>query len=253
MAYGRSGKENEEEKIFGMIAEIGKLVKPDWKHVQDVETFVGMEILGPHFQFSRKPATLITLGNVPEYDIMFEFSPSEQIRVEIKMTRDRWIPVEFASNGKGTGISGTTADLWVYFNVGGTTFDGRGKPFNGHKVEGKINVIKPDTLLQFILDNNDDDDKVRYQNFDGNEVVYINTHALDNRHWFGVCEVELRPDGTNPNESYIHGFDLSTFRREPKFSLSSVIQKYDKLEDEVCRDRAYARSERLVDITNRSA
>ena len=226
----------------------------DYKHIHEVETFVASEILAGHLGFSRTPITMVTIGNVPEYDIMFEFSKSEQIRVELKMTRDKWLPVEFADNGKGTGLSGTEADLWVYFSTGGTTFDNRGVDVGGYKIEGKINVIKPDTVLQFILDNHDDQTKVRYQNFNGTEVAYINTHELSNKFWFGVCEVTLRPEKEMEyNSSRIKGFDLATFRCEKKFSLANVFQKYDKLEDEDARDKAYERSARLVDIVTRSA
>lgn len=234
----------------------GRLQSFDWDHCDAVEEFIG-NILVDHLGFGRKPIVTRTYGNAPEYDLLFDFGGTEVLRAELKVTRDRWLPVEFASNGKGTGLSGTTADIWVYVSTGGTTFDNRGVDVgDGFKVEGKINIIKPDTLLQFIVDNSDDQSKVKYANYQGVEVAYINTHALNNRHWFGACEIiprsstELEMD---PNQSKVKSFDLGTFTRTKAFSIERVLHAYVKLSSDEMTNKARSNSDRLVNIVGKSS
>lgn len=229
-----------------MKADPGKIKDCDWQYVEAVEQKVG-EIVAENFGFKSKPIILKTLGKTPEYDLMFDFGNGDVVRVEVKLSRDTKLPVEFCSNGKGTGISGTTADLWVFLNVGGTRHDKRGVDLgNGWKVEGKFNVIKPDTILQFILENVQNEYSVRHESFDGVEVAYVNPFELHDKHWFGTCEVTTVPDMNNPEMLVVKGFDLNTFTPAPRFDLSRVIRHKDKLGSDEMNEIAYNSSTRLL-------
>lgn len=229
-----------------------RLQGSDWSHTNAVEEVVG-RLLAKHL-FVKDPIVTRTYGNVPEYDLMFDLGGADVLRAELKITRNAHLPVEFISNGKGTGISSTTADFWVFINTGITKFDGRGVDTgNGHRFEGKLNIIKPDTLLQFIVDNADDTSKVTHVNCNGVEVAYVNPYALEDKYWFGTCDIILRDEEMEYTTNPIKSFDLETFRVNPNFKLKRILRNVDKLETEELSRIARDRSDRLVDIVMRDA
>lgn len=222
----------------------------DIHYMNDVEEQIGT-LLANELGFATVPIMSRTYGNTPEYDLIADFGEDRVLRIEVKVTKSSWLPVEFCDNGKAKGLSDTKADLWVFLNIGGTNFDNRGTVLsNGSKVEGKINIVKPDILYCYLRDNAESD-YVNVKNFDGVEVAYINPRAFSKRIWLGGCEVALRTKSEMAyNSSEIKGFKLETFKKTDGFSIESVLQHTGKFENDDDQDVAFDQSDTLVEIAN---